>query len=178
MTREEYIEELKARIAHLPLEERDAALSYYIEYLQDADDKTMEEIISELGTPKEVAERIIAECAQAKNKEGETSKGCLIGVLIGITSPLWFPLSIAAAAVIFSLLLTAVILLAVFGILAVVLFGLGLWALFVDAATGIAVLGGGCLLAGISILLILFFSAMGSLMKNLIAMIRGRRKSE
>ena len=79
---------------------------------------------------------------------------------------------------IFSLLLTAVILLAVFGILAVVLLGLGLWALFVDAATGIAVLGGGCLLAGISILLILFFSAMGSLMKNLIAMIRGRRKSE
>ena len=61
MTREEYIEELKARIAHLPLEERDAALSYYIEYLQDADDKTMEEIISELGTPKEGAERSFAE---------------------------------------------------------------------------------------------------------------------
>ena len=64
MTREEYIEELRARISHLPKEERESALSYYIEYLEDATDKTMEEIIAELGTPGEVAERIIAECAQ------------------------------------------------------------------------------------------------------------------
>ena len=60
MTREEYIEELRARISHLPKEERESALSYYIEYLEDATDKTMEEIIAELGTPGEVAERIIA----------------------------------------------------------------------------------------------------------------------
>lgn len=60
MTREEYIEELRARISHLPKEERESALSYYIEYLEDATDKTMEEIVAELGTPGEVAERIIA----------------------------------------------------------------------------------------------------------------------
>ena len=30
MTREEYIEELRARISHLPKEERESALSYYI----------------------------------------------------------------------------------------------------------------------------------------------------
>ena len=46
MTREEYIEELRARISHLPKEERESALSYYIEYLEDATDKTMEEIIA------------------------------------------------------------------------------------------------------------------------------------
>ena len=39
MTREEYIEELRARISHLPKEERESALSYYIEYLEDATDK-------------------------------------------------------------------------------------------------------------------------------------------
>ena len=36
MTREEYIRELRARIAHLPKEEREAAMSYYVEYLEDA----------------------------------------------------------------------------------------------------------------------------------------------
>ena len=41
MTREEYIEELRARISHLPKEERESALSYYIEYLEDATDKTV-----------------------------------------------------------------------------------------------------------------------------------------
>ena len=46
MTREEYIEELRARISHLPKEERESALSYYIEYLEDATDKTMEEIVA------------------------------------------------------------------------------------------------------------------------------------
>lgn len=66
MTREEYIRELRARIAHLPKEEREAAMSYYVEYLEDAADKSMEEIIMELGTPRDVAERIIADCAQSK----------------------------------------------------------------------------------------------------------------
>ena len=47
MTREEYIRELRARIAHLPKEEREAAMSYYVEYLEDAADKSMEEIIME-----------------------------------------------------------------------------------------------------------------------------------
>ena len=80
MTREEYIEELRARISHLPKEERESALSYYIEYLEDATDKTMEEIIAELGTPGEVAERIIAECAQSNQERGENA-GCLVGAL-------------------------------------------------------------------------------------------------
>lgn len=75
MTREEYIEELRARISHLPKEERESALSYYIEYLEDATDKTMEETVAELGTPGEVAERIIAECAQSNQERGENA-GC------------------------------------------------------------------------------------------------------
>ena len=92
MTREEYIEELRARISHLPKEERESALSYYIEYLEDATDKTMEEIIAELGTPGEVAERIIAECAQSNQERGENA-GCLVGALAVLTtsspSPCW-----------------------------------------------------------------------------------------
>lgn len=90
MTREEYIEELRARISHLPKEERESALSYYIEYLEDATDKTMEEIVAELGTPGEVAERIIAECAQSNQERGENA-GCLVGALAVLTSPVWLP---------------------------------------------------------------------------------------
>ena len=64
MTKEQYIEELRKRLSSLPETEREAALNYYIEYLEDAGDKTMEEIISELGTPKEVADKILEELLQ------------------------------------------------------------------------------------------------------------------
>ena len=57
MTKEEYIRELRARISHLPKEEQESALRYYMEYLEDAGDRPMEQIIEELGTPQQVAER-------------------------------------------------------------------------------------------------------------------------
>ncbi len=180
MTKEEYINELRARISHLPREEQESAMSYYIEYLQDADDKTMEEIIAELGTPQDVAERIIAECVQSRREgtQSGTEKGCLIGLLAALTSPIWFPLAIAAVAVVFSLLLVAVILLVVFGGLSFLLFGVGIWAIFVDVASGILLLGTSCVFVGITTLIILLFSAMGSLMKGLIHMIRRRRNQQ
>ncbi len=54
---------------HLPKEEQESALRYYMEYLEDAGDRPMEQIIEELGTPQQVAERIIADCAQSAVEE-------------------------------------------------------------------------------------------------------------
>ena len=58
MSKEEYISELRARIAHLPREEREAAMSYYVEYLEDAGDKSMEEIIAQIEPTAQIAERV------------------------------------------------------------------------------------------------------------------------
>lgn len=179
MSKEEYISELRARIAHLPREEREAAMSYYVEYLEDAGDKSMEEIIAELGTPQEVAERIIADYAQNRNSGGEKemSKGCLVGVLAALSSPIWFPLLIAIGAVGFALLLTVLILLVVFGLVGIFLVGLGIWAIFLHAATGLNLVGGGMILLALAILMVLLFTAMGSGIQALWRMLRGRRRA-
>lgn len=81
MTKEEYIRELRARISHLPKEEQESALRYYMEYLEDAGDRPMEQIIEELGTPQQVAERIIADCAQSAVEEKSAHTGCVLGTL-------------------------------------------------------------------------------------------------
>ena len=160
MTREEYIEELRARISHLPKEERESALSYYIEYLEDATDKTMEEIIAELGTPGEVAERIIAECAQSNQERGENA-GCLVGALAVLTSPVWLPVLF----VIF-----------VVGVVAIALLGAGFWALTAYPPTGIAVLGGALICLGLAMLCVLLFMWAGSALKSLMNAYRSRRQ--
>ena len=130
MTREEYIEELRARISHLPKEERESALSYYIEYLEDATDKTMEEIVAELGTPGEGA----------------------------------------------VLLFVVMLLIFIFGVVAIALLGAGFWALTAYPPTGIAVLGGALICLGLAMLCVLLFMWAGSALKSLMNAYRSRRQ--
>ena len=176
MTREEYIRELRARISHLPREEQEAALSYYMEYLEDASDKSMDEIISELGTPQEVAERIIAECVQSKRENGENAAGCLIGILAALTSPVWLPLLFVIGILAFVMLFVVCILIFVFGALAVSLTGAGLWSLFVFPPTGIALIGVGLVFAGLVVLSIMVFVGIGSAAKLIRNALRSHRQ--
>ena len=175
MTREEYIEELRARISHLPKEERESALSYYIEYLEDATDKTMEEIIAELGTPGEVAERIIAECAQSNQERGENA-GCLVGALAVLTSPVWLPVLFVIFVVGAVLLFVVMLLIFIFGVVAIALLGAGFWALTAYPPTGIAVLGGALICLGLAMLCVLLFMWAGSALKSLMNAYRSRRQ--
>ena len=175
MTREEYIEELRARISHLPKEERESALSYYIEYLEDATDKTMEEIVAELGTPGEVAERIIAECAQSNQERGENA-GCLVGALAVLTSPVWLPVLFVIFVVGAVLLFVVMLLIFIFGVVAIALLGAGFWALTAYPPTGIAVLGGALICLGLAMLCMLLFMWAGSALKSLMNAYRSRRQ--
>ena len=87
MTKEEYIRELRARISHLPKEEQESALRYYMEYLEDAGDRPMEQIIEELGTPQQVAERsrrkICPHRMCAGNVGGGDQSGLAAGAVCG-----------------------------------------------------------------------------------------------
>lgn len=56
MTRKEYLKQLKSQISALPIDEQDEALEYYTNYFEDACDD--EKVISELGTPEELAQTI------------------------------------------------------------------------------------------------------------------------
>jgi uncharacterized membrane protein len=58
MSKQEYLAELSRRLSVLPYNEQTDALEYYKGYLEDAEDEAA--AITELGTPAEVAAKILA----------------------------------------------------------------------------------------------------------------------
>jgi uncharacterized membrane protein len=61
VTRQEYLDKLRRLLRALPDEEIEAAVNYYAEYLDDAEDEA--EALVALGHPREAAGRIAAEIA-------------------------------------------------------------------------------------------------------------------
>lgn len=68
MTKNEYLAELSGRLVKLPETERDDALAYYTEYIEDADND--EAAIAALGTPARLATQIAAEYSARMLSEG------------------------------------------------------------------------------------------------------------
>lgn len=60
MNRIEYMRELGTLLQGMPKEEREEALQYYNDYFDDAGSENEEKIIRELGSPKKLAETILA----------------------------------------------------------------------------------------------------------------------
>ena len=135
----------------------------------------MEEIVAELGTPGEVAERIIAECAQSNQERGENA-GCLVGALAVLTSPVWLPVLFVIFVVGAVLLFVVMLLIFIFGVVAIALLGAGFWALTAYPPTGIAVLGGALICLGLAMLCVLLFMWAGSALKSLMNAYRSRRQ--
>lgn len=167
MNREEFLVSLERHLRHLPREERQEALDYYREYIEDAGPVGEEEVIRSLGEPKEVAEQVIQEAAwkavetpaedQRRRNLLKTMWIVLLSIMAG---PIAVPLAISAVAVAVALL--AAVLAALFSVVlagaASVLAGAGLFVfgipvLFSSVPSGLIVVGEGMLFAGLGILL-------------------------
>ncbi len=61
MTRDEFLGALERELAGLHHDERESALSYYREYLDEAGTENEADALEQLGSPESVAKRIIAE---------------------------------------------------------------------------------------------------------------------
>ncbi len=61
MTKLEFMNELESLLLDIPLDEREEALKYYNGYFEDAGEDHEQEIIAELGSPKQVADIIKAD---------------------------------------------------------------------------------------------------------------------
>lgn len=73
--KEAYLNELKKHLRKLPKKEYEDAIEYFREYLDEmSDDITKEELIKELGTPKEAAREIIANVLDKKVNEEHHDK--------------------------------------------------------------------------------------------------------
>lgn len=109
MTKHEFLTALEAHLAGFPREELAERLSFYSEMIDDRveEGRPEEDAVSELGTPKAVAEQILKETplitlAKKRMKPSRSLKAWEI-VLLALGSPIWLSLLIAAFAVTLSL---------------------------------------------------------------------------
>ena len=163
MTRAEFIAELRGRLYTLPAEERDNAIQFYEEYFDAAGPENEQAVINELGSPENVANKILSgegniTPAQTWKTPGRntpkqsdtTGLKIAVAILAVISSPIWLTLlflfAVAAfAAVIFAMaMLTALVAVALAClVVCVVCLVLGVWLLFRDPLNGAFVLSVG-----------------------------------
>ncbi len=179
MDKYEFISRLENALSSLSEDEKSSALNYYKELFEDAGGDKARELISNLGSPESIAESIIHESGmvgaaaefsenfsedytssqtesapQNKEKKRSGTTVLLIAILLIVTFPLWIGFVIAAAAVLFALIVVAFALLFAVGIAGVVLFGTGITTVFTSVGVGILLLGLGTLILGLLIVLV------------------------
>lgn len=124
-TKEGFLQQLRLQLKSLSYEERENAVRYYEEYLEDAGEENIEETLANLGSPREIAVTILKERAfeDLKTSPPSAKKGISAAwmvVLAIIASPIALPIALAAAAVVLFIGLTIVMLM--FSVVMVLLF--------------------------------------------------------
>lgn len=176
MNRTEFLVELERLLGDISPSEREEALQYYRDFLDDAGSENDEEAIRSLGSPADIAATIkrdlpVQTPAMVKDeKQGENQKqnsnsnnNTLLIVLLIVLCPFWIPLAIGAAAVIFSVVVSflaivfslfisfaAITIALIFS--AFVFIGVGIAKMIVAPLGGICLIGAGFLCAGIGML--------------------------
>ncbi|MDP4119569.1 MAG: DUF1700 domain-containing protein [Bacillota bacterium] len=164
MSKTEFLEALKSRIAQLPPIEIDKTIAYYSEIIDDRieDGMTESEAISSLDLDSIVSQIMLDTplytLIKAKAKKSYAWTAGKIAFVI-ICSPIWVPLLIAVLSVIFALAIS--VLAVIFSIFAVV-FSLGIAGVFAvisspfefasSAGIGLTSLGTGFVLVGLMLL--------------------------
>lgn len=174
MNKNQFIEELKSKLRRLPEKEIDNAISYYIEYFEDASIENDVDVVSEFGSPSSIASQILADYAIKDNKESKRFEKSGISsvwfiVLAILASPIALPLAFAMIILLFvpviviGTLTFAFILTA--GALALSGFAIsfiGLSVILNDFSTAILFVGSGLILIGVGLLflvIVLFLSS-------------------
>ena len=126
MNKKQFLYELWGELERIPPQEREEAMRYYEEYLEDAGPEREQEALEELGTPKEVAAQILAD-AVVKDLEQpvKSAKQGFSRVWMVLLAVFASPIALPVAAVIAALALVLVTV-AVALVLAVICAGIGL----------------------------------------------------
>jgi len=106
MNRKEWLRKLQLELHKMPRKEIDDAVSYYMEYFEEAGVKNEERAIEELGNPSKVAREIrtdyaLRQLVEAKDekRKGTQAKWIIISIIGGIcAAPIAIPLVITLVA--------------------------------------------------------------------------------
>ncbi|MEJ6401150.1 DUF1700 domain-containing protein [Nicoliella lavandulae] len=166
-----YIEELSTYLKRLDPVDLEDSIDYYSNYLEDGGFTTYNDCVTELGTPKSLANKILADDSintidgsrmdNKRNHNSTLSIWLIIAAIAG--SPLWLPLAFGALMVIFGMIVTAIalvvsILLVVFSgfISSIIIFGWALIHLSTNFMLSLLLIGVSMISFGIVLLLIPF----------------------
>ena len=110
MNKETYLKQLELKLKRMPSYEVEDALEYYNEYFDEAGAENTQQVIKELGSPAQVASKILADYAIKDLDEHPSSakKGLLAIwiIILGIfATPIALPIMLAVVAVIFAFVL-------------------------------------------------------------------------
>lgn len=166
MNKEQFMIELKSALAGLPEDDKQKTLEFYSEMIEDRieDGLSEEEAVAAVGAINEIRAQTIKDTPMTKLiKEKVKQKRSLTGLeitLLAIGFPLWFPILISVAAVIFSVYVTLwsliVVLFAVEIAFAASAFACIVASIpafiFMNAPAALFLLGSGLFLAGLSVL--------------------------
>lgn len=112
MSRAEFLRLLRWRLAQMPQSEIEKNIAYYDEMFSDMmeDGMTEEEAAARLGDPEEIAKELLRDMpmselvrSRVRPDGGWTAFSILLAVVL---APIWVPLLIAAAAVVFAVFVT------------------------------------------------------------------------
>ena len=170
MNRDKYLNELDRYLKRLPQRDYESAVSYFREYFEDAGEENEQQVMAELGTPKEAAAEVLRNLLSESQGElqRETGKRRRVGdnvkmaVLAVLAAPIGVPLAVASIAMIISIALLMVSAVVCVFALSLSLFCIGgklllrgLVALPVSVPGALLLCGLGILAAGCSILSVL-----------------------
>ena len=171
MNKEVFLEQLRRKLTILSSEEREAAITYYEEYFNDAGPENEQSVINELGSVDKIVNGIlkdnnypiidngIKENSDNKYSSNEQAKTninygmiALIIVIIIFLSPIIFPILIAVFSIMIGLL---------FGGIGIIIAGIsvtaiGIVALFLAPLNGLLILGLGLVLFSLGVIITAF----------------------
>ena len=166
MTRKEYMEQLKKYLKRLPKEDYDNAIEYFSEYFDEAGAENEQQVMEELGQPKEAAGELLLNLLQettthspAKTKRSP-GKIILLAFLVLCASPVSLALLIGALGVLFAVVVVIATVIFSLGVTCaatvaggIMLSGFGATLIFKSVAAACMMVGGGFLMAGAGILI-------------------------
>ncbi|MBR6451953.1 MAG: DUF1700 domain-containing protein [Lachnospiraceae bacterium] len=112
MNKSAYIKELEKRLKYIPKEDREDAVAYYTELMDDMGLDETEDVEGRLGSAKDAAKKIIDDATDRHieaYEEKKSVKGHATVVWLSILGVLSLPVSLPLAAVVLSLAVTLVV---------------------------------------------------------------------
>lgn len=105
MTKQEFLEILSCSLSALNQNDKEERLNFYAEMIEDRIEEgySEEDAVKTVGDPEEIGAQIVYEYSNIKKASTKRKLRTWEIVLLAVGSPVWVPLAIAAAAIVFTL---------------------------------------------------------------------------